>query len=101
MISMNKSYIEKKWKENKMNYYLSGQFLVREIVKKTKTKMFCNLKVNDLIDMRVDLNATGYGRNGIYAKYITCKNLETNETVELSFNQLPKVLMCFDIKQIL
>lgn len=84
-----------------MDLFLKGRFLICKINKKTKAKMFKDLKQDDMIELKVDLSPSGYGRNGIYAKYIDCRNLITGDTAQYSFNQLANILNCFEIKQFL
>jgi hypothetical protein len=84
-----------------MDLFLKGRFMIFKVLKKTKAKMFMDLKQDDIIELTVDLSPTGYSRNGIYAKYINCSNLITGDKSEFSFNQLAKILECFKLKQIL
>jgi len=65
------------------------------INRKTKAKMFCNLKVGDSIQCSVKIEAVGRTKSGPYAAYITIENVETGETTQSSFNQLPTILRAF------
>jgi len=72
---------------------------VTKILKKTKAKMFENLKVGDRLLFSVPLQASGRNGNSIYATYITVRNCETGETTQSSFNQLPIVLKAFSFTE--
>jgi hypothetical protein len=68
---------------------------ITKINRKTKAKMFENLKVGDKIQFSVPLKYAGHNR-GTYATYIEVMNMETGETTHSSFNQLPKILEAFE-----
>ena len=57
--------------------------------------MFENLKVGDKVLFYVPLQSSGRNGNSVYATYITARNLETCETTQSSFNQLPNILRNF------
>lgn len=68
-----------------------------KINRKTKAKMFENLKVGDKIKFSVPLERAGRNR-GTYATYIEIKNIETDESTYSSFNQLPTILNAFEFE---
>lgn len=70
---------------------------VTKINRKTKAKMFENLKEGDKIEFSVPLKYAGHNR-GTYATYIEVKNLETGEKTQSSFNQLPSILNAFEFE---
>lgn len=70
---------------------------VSKINKKTKAKMFENLKVGDQIEFSVPLKAAGRNR-GTYATYIMVKNIKTGESTSSSFNQLPIIMSAFEFE---
>lgn len=70
------------------------------IKKATKTKMFSNVQVGDVINFSVRLKRAGISRGRTYATYITCENCRTEEETELTFNQIDRVLDNFDFEEI-
>ncbi|HEY5561962.1 MAG TPA: hypothetical protein VIK72_09465 [Clostridiaceae bacterium] len=70
---------------------------VTKINRKTKAKMFENLKVGDKIEFSVPIKHAGSNR-GTYATYIGVRNVETREETSISFNQLPTVLRAFEFE---
>lgn len=70
---------------------------ITKINRKTKAKMFVNLKVGDKLEFSVPIEYAGHNR-GTYATYIRIKNMETGETTSSSFNQLPSILSAFDFE---
>lgn len=78
---------------------LSSKILtVEKINRKTKAKMFEDLKVGDKIQFEVELKRAG-GNRGTYATYIKATNLENNEITHSSFNQMPRILDAFGFKE--
>ena len=70
---------------------------VIKVNRKTKAKMFNNLKAGDKIQFSVPLIYAG--RNGgSYATYVEAKNIETGDTTSKSFNVLPSILDSFDFE---
>ncbi|ALA47963.1 hypothetical protein ABE137_12355 [Brevibacillus laterosporus] len=85
--------------ENKDSIVLRSNILkITKINRKTKAKMFENLKVGSKIEMSVPVKYAGRNR-GSYATYIAVRNIETGETTSSSFNQLPSILDAFEIEQ--
>ena len=76
----------------------SDVLIVTKINKKTKAKMFENLKVGDKIEFCVPIKHAGSNR-GTYATYIGVRNVETGEETSSSFNQLPTVLRAFEFEK--
>jgi len=70
---------------------------VTKILRKTKAKMFENLKVGDKIEFSVPIKHAGSNR-GTYATYIGVRNVETGEETSSSFNQLPTILHAFEFE---
>ena len=64
------------------------------IERKTKAKMFENLKVGDKVLFSVPIKYAGSNR-GTYATYIEIQNINTREKTQSSFNQLPTILKAF------
>lgn len=75
----------------------SDTLVVTKINRKTKAKMFENLKVGDKIKFSVPIKYAGRN-HGSYATYILIKNIETGETTHSSFNQLPSILDAFELE---
>ena len=70
---------------------------VTKINRRTKAKMFENLKVGDEIEFCVPIKHAGSNR-GTYATYIGIRNVGTGEETFSSFNQLPTVLRAFEFE---
>lgn len=78
--------------------YLTSDILtITKINRKTKAKMFENLKVGDKIRFSVPLKYAGRNR-GTYATYIEIMNMKTYEKTHSSFNQLPIILDAFELE---
>lgn len=78
----------------------SGILQVTKINRKTKAKMFKNLKVGDTIEFSVPIKQAGKGVSGTYATYIRAVNINTGEETNSSFNQIPIILEAFEFKPI-
>jgi hypothetical protein len=76
----------------------SDILIVTKINKKTKAKMFENLKVGDKVEFSVPIKHAG-SNHGTYATYIGIRNVETGEETSSSFNQLPTVLRAFEFEK--
>ena len=77
----------------------SKTLVVKNILKTTKATLFTDLVVGDKILISVPLKNPGHGR-GLYATYLTVKNLNNNCSTRLSFSQLSNILKCFEIEEI-
>lgn len=60
---------------------------VVKVIKKTKAKMFKDLKVGSRIQLSIPVKYAG-GNRGTYASYITIRNLDNNECAFKSFNEV-------------
>lgn len=69
----------------------SGVLTVVKINRKTKAKMFTNLKIGDKIQLSAGRNS------GSYATYIDVVNVGTGERTLSTFNQLPSILNAFEL----
>ena len=78
----------------------SGILEVTKINRRTKAKMFENLKVGDQIKLSIEVVSAGKGRSGTYASYIEAVNIKTNEKTYSSFNQIPVPLRAFEFKEV-
>jgi len=81
-------------KEYKMNDILlkSNILVVAKILRKTKARLFKDLKIGDKITFSVPIKHAGSNRGTTYSTYIETKNVATGEVVLNSFNQLPPLL---------
>ena len=82
-----------------MNTIILKSFIqtVTKINRKTKAKLFKDLKIGDKVEFSVPIKRAGSNRS-TYATYIEIKNIETNEYTYSSFNQLPKILDTFEFE---
>lgn len=70
------------------------------IKKKTKARMFVNVEVGDTLTFATSLEAVGSNsKGGSYAVTIKCVNTRTQETVWFTFNELARILNCFEFEQ--
>jgi len=83
-----------------MNIILrSNTLVVKDVIKKTSAKMFKDLNIGDKIELSVPVKYAGHNRGTTYSTYIRTINLNTGESVLNSFNQLPKLLGCFELQE--
>lgn len=81
-----------------MNITLSSEkYQVIGINKKSTADMFKNLKLGSLIKIEAELKHVENKRGS--ATYIKVTNLNTKESTLKSFNQLPKILEAFELKE--
>ena len=79
-----------------MNIRLTSDILiVSKVLKKTRAELFKDLKEGDRIILSIPVKYAGYNR-GVHASYIEVENLSTGKTTYKSFNQLPRLLKCFE-----
>lgn len=74
---------------------------VTKINRKSSSPCFKGLKVGDVIEFSVPIQAVGRrsSRRGSLATYILCHNCRTDTESELSFNQIEKVLECCELEE--
>lgn len=78
----------------------SKELLVKEIITKTKARLFKDIEIGHSLLLTVEVKPAGNGANGSHAKYIKCTNLTTGEWVYKSFNELPRLLRNFKLGEI-
>ena len=84
-----------------MNIILeSKKLLVLDIKRKTKAKMFRDVKVGDILQLSVPIEYVGSNRGRSYAVDIKVKNLNSGQVAYKTFNQITSLLNCFEIKEI-
>lgn len=69
------------------------------IKRKTSTKMFSKVKVGDIVEFSVPIEAVGGNRGNTYAVNIRCVCKRTGEEKFLTFNGTGRVLNCFDFDE--
>lgn len=76
--------------------------IVTKINRKSSSPCFKDLKIGDVIEFSVPIQAVGRSGSyrGTYATYILCHNCRTNVESQLSFNQIEKVLECCELDEI-
>lgn len=78
----------------------TGKLKVIKIHKKTKAKLFGDLKVGDLIQLSVSVKSVGQRTTGgTKAVDIQVENLQTGETTFKSFNEIGKLLPLFALAE--
>lgn len=81
-----------------MDIIMKSEILeVVEITKKTKAKMFKDLKAGNKIQLSIPVKYAGSNR-GTYASYITIKNLDSGDVAYKSFNEITPILDNFKFK---
>ena len=78
----------------------SNTLIVEEIKRKTSAKMFKDIEVGDMISLSVDVDYAGSNRGMTYATYIKCTNLSKKDAAYKSFNEMPRFLNMFKLKEI-
>lgn len=73
----------------------SERLQISKILRKTKAKMLCDLKVGDIITLSIPVVRAGMNK-GTYASYIEIENLENKECSYKSFNEIGILLNCFE-----
>lgn len=80
-----------------MNIILeSKKLLVLDIKRKTKAKMFRDVKVGDILQLSVPIEYVGSNRGRSYAVDIKVKNLNSGQVAYKTFNQITSLLNCFE-----
>lgn len=74
----------------------SKKLLILDIKRKTKAKMFCDVKVGDILQLSVPVACVGIN----YAVHIKIKNLNSGQVAYKTFNQITPLLNCFEIREI-
>lgn len=74
----------------------SKKLLILDIKRKTKAKMFCDVKVGDILQLSVPVARVGIN----YAIHIKIKNLNSGQVTYKTFNQITPLLNCFEIREI-
>ena len=78
----------------------SNTLIVEEIVKKTSAKMFKDIEVGDKLSLSVSVEYAGSNRGNTYATHIKCTNLSKNDVAYKYFNQMPRLLNMFELKEV-
>ncbi|MGG3986988.1 hypothetical protein [Bacillus smithii] len=84
-----------------MNIIMRNPILeVTEVKKKTKAKMFKNLKVGSKIMLSIPVKYAGKNSRGTYASDIGVENIETGEVTYKSFNETVPLLDLFEFEYV-
>jgi len=78
----------------------SNTLIVEEIKRKTSAKMFKDIEVGDRISLSVDVDYAGSNRGMTYATYIKCTSLSKKDVAYKSFNEMPRFLNMFKLKEV-
>ena len=78
----------------------SNVLIVEGIERKTSAKMFKDIEVGDKLLLSVDVDYAGSNRGSTYATYIKCANLSKNDVAYKSFNEMPRFLNMFKLKEV-
>ena len=71
---------------------------ITKIIRKTKAKMFTDLKIGSNIRFSLGVHRLGSNRGSSYSDYITVTNLDNGEKVCKSQNELGNILLCFEVE---
>lgn len=77
----------------------SKVYVVDKIKKKTTSNFFKNVNVGHKLKFTVPIAHAGSSRGRTYSVIITTHNLTTDEKVYKTFNELPKLLENFELKE--
>jgi len=87
--------VKKQKRRVKMKITMSSkEYIVSDILKKTKAQMFEDIEVGDSLMFSVPIDYAG-GNRGTYATYIECCNVSKGNVTHKSFNELPQILSYF------
>ena len=76
----------------------SEVFEIKSIKKQTQAKIFKDMIVGDKVQFSIEIKESGFSMSGgRRASYIRCTNLNTYQSVYKSFNELPKIIKCFEL----
>lgn len=76
----------------------SEVFEIKSIKKQTQAKIFKDMIVGDKVQFSIEIKESGFSISGSRrASYIRCTNLNTYQSVYKSFNELPKIIKCFEL----
>ena len=78
----------------------SNVLIVEGIKRKTSAKMFKDIEVGDKLRLSVDVDYAGSNRGSTYATYIKCANLSKNDVAYKTFNEMPRFLNMFKLKEV-
>lgn len=78
----------------------SSVYEVVEIKKKTKAKLFGDIKVGDLLQFETRIKHVGGASNGIYATYIKTTNLTQKTSGSKSQTETVKYLDYFELIEV-
>ena len=78
----------------------SNTLIVEEIIRKTSAKMFKDIEVGDKLRLSVDVDYAGSYIGMTYATYIKCTNISKNDAAYKSFNEMPRFLNMFKLKEV-
>ena len=79
----------------------SNVLIVEGIKRKTSAKMFKNIEIGDKLRLSADVDYAGSNGGGsTYATYIKCDNLSKNDVAYKSFNEMPRFLNMFKLKEL-
>lgn len=84
---------------NEVIYMRSGVLVVSKVLKKTSSCFFSTLKEGSKIEMSIPIKAVGSNRGKTYSPTIKIANLDTGKIVGKSFNEISRLLECFEFKQ--
>ena len=74
----------------------SGVLLVSKVLKKTSSEFFSTLKEGSKIEMSIRVKAVGSNRGKTYSPSIKVLDVETGNKTFKSFNEIEKLLACFE-----
>jgi hypothetical protein len=75
----------------------SEELVVKSVLKRTRAGIFGDIDIGDKIQLSMTIeDTTGASHGGIYATYITAKNLQTGEESLHSQTRIHKFVQCFE-----
>lgn len=78
----------------------SNVLKITKVIKPTKAKMFKDLSAGNEILISIPVKRAGENRGNTYSSYLEIKNINTDEVVHKSFNQISSILKCFEFKEL-
>lgn len=77
---------------------VSPTFKVTRIIKKTRAKLFADIREGDVIRFSSTLQYAGRSSRGAYASYVTVVNVTQRTSAEIYVSEASDRLRCFEIE---
>jgi len=88
--------------DKELIYLGSSVYRIKNIKKKTQSKIFCKFKVDDLIKFSTLIESPGRGSRGVYVTRITITNISQGTSNKKSLSELSNIIYnIFELEEVL